>query len=186
MSAQSFRSVLRILQWIAIAVLATTVVWLFQELQRLRSEAQQVHETLVTPESTLEYVLTESLRRGVLEPDSSEGRYAVVVIIDSRGCRACIMSEVSALNTHWELLERHARIFYGGDPAMHLEGQEIRFRYDRIASLAEVLGTDLGPVNPITMLLADGQILDVRVSTAANPFHRDIASAWYLGVSSLF
>ncbi len=174
------------LYWITIAVFSATIALLYVQLHRSRSVGDRIKETLVTVESTLEYALEESLKQGILEPADPEASFSVVVILDSRGCAACIVSEVAVLNTHWDRIQERTQIYYGGDTAVYLEGREIRFEYSRLTSVEEVLGIDWGPINPVSLLMADGQILDVRVSTPTNRYHEEVASAWYSGVSTLF
>ena len=176
----------RTLYWITSAVLTATIVLLYAQLHRSRSAGEDVKEKLVTVESTIEYALEESLKQGLLEPVDSDGPFSVVVILDTRGCASCMVSELISLNAYWDLLKENMQIYYVGDTAMYLDGRDIRFEYSRLANVEEVLGLDLGPVNPASVLMAGGQILDVRVSTPTNRYHEEVASAWYAGVSSLF
>lgn len=174
------------LSWIALAVLAATVVLLYVQFRQSRSLGAEVKEKLVTVESTMEFALQESLKQGKLERAASAQLFSVVVILDARGCAACIVSELAALNTYWDQLKGHTQVYYSGDTARYLEGREILFEYRTLSGVDELFGTDLGPFNPVSLLMARGQILDVRVSTPTNMYHEEVASAWYAGVSSLF
>ncbi len=61
-------------------------------------------ERLVTVESTIVYALEESLNQELFEPVDSEGPFSVVVSLDTRGCPACMVSELVSLNAYWDLL----------------------------------------------------------------------------------
>lgn len=176
----------KILSWIAFAVLAAVIGFLYMQLRQSRTLGADVKENLVTVESAMEYTLEKALEQGKLEQADSDELFTVVVLLDARGCPACIVSELAALNAHWEDLKGHTQVYYGGEPAKYLENREILFEYRRIASVKEILGMDLAPINPVSILIAGGQILDVRVSTTTNSYHKEVASAWYAGVISLF
>ncbi len=171
--------------WITLVLLVGTNVFLCVQLNRSHDLREKVEDQLVTAESSLEYALKESLKQGGLTPANSEDTFSVVVILDERGCAACILSELSALNAYWESLEQNTRVYYCGKRGKYLEEREIRFEYSRLTSTAKIFGENLGPINPVSVLMVGGQILDVRVSTPTNMYHEEIASAWYAGVGLL-
>ena len=173
-----FESKARLLSKLAIILLTASTVLLYVQVRQSRGCAENVKYKLVTVESTIEYVLTEAVQRGTLDRAEFLGQFAIVVILDVRGCATCIASEVNALNAYWDQLKGHTQVYFGGDAADYLREREILFDYRSFLSMEETVGSDLGPINPVSVLFANDQILDIRVSTPTNLFHEELASAW--------
>jgi len=170
---------------VLLAFLVGSNVFLYWQVKQSYHALADVEANLVTARNSVEYALNTSMQRGTFQPELRGTPLSVVVILDERGCAPCIRSEIHALNAHWATIKAHTSVYYYGDRQAYLKGHEIKFEYNMIAGMSAIYGDDLGPINPVSILIANSQILDVRVSNPTNPYFETLALAWYTGVGSV-
>ncbi len=171
--------------WGLLIFLVCSNGFLYWQVRRSNRVVADLETNLITAASSVQYALDFSMQQETFKLDLPDNPFHVVVILDERGCGICLRSEVRALNAHWNALKEYTRVYYYGPRKAYLTGHEIDFDYKMIANTDEIYGSDLGPVNPVSFLMVRGQLINLRVSSTSNPYHEELASAWYVGASSI-